>query len=218
MLFKIEQVKDVFLPWYNAYRFLVQNAKRLEIEGFSAFSPIDQASLLKSSNVLDHWINSATESLVSFVHQEMDAYRLYTVECLTDLLEYLFARCINFYFHVMVTWCKVLSYLPLQVVPYLVKYIDNLTNIYVRFNRKRLKGRTGEEDCRVSLSTLYHVSIYCAVHCFYLSLFYGLMRIKISMLYVSQYLMFTFSCLPASENSKRSLHHLLCTSPLFLDV
>lgn len=25
------------------------------------------------------------------------------------------------------------------VVPYLVKFIDNLTNIYIRFNRKRLK-------------------------------------------------------------------------------
>lgn len=24
-------VKDVFLPWYNAYRFLLQNIKRLEI-------------------------------------------------------------------------------------------------------------------------------------------------------------------------------------------
>ncbi len=24
-------VKDVFLPWYNAYRFLVQNAQRWEI-------------------------------------------------------------------------------------------------------------------------------------------------------------------------------------------
>ncbi|KAF7098584.1 hypothetical protein CFC21_100314 [Triticum aestivum] len=116
-------VKDVFLPWYNAYRFLVQNAKRLEVEGLTAFSPIDQASLRKSSNVLDHWIHSATESLVSFVHQEMDAYRLYTV------------------------------------VPYLVKYIDNLTNIYVRFNRKRLKGRTGEEDCKISLSTLYHALV-----------------------------------------------------------
>ncbi|KAG0483860.1 hypothetical protein HPP92_011944 [Vanilla planifolia] len=43
------------------------------------------------------------------------------------------------------------------VVPYLLRFIDNLTNIYVRFNRKRLKGRTGEEDCRISLSTLYHV-------------------------------------------------------------
>lgn len=114
-------VKDVFLPWYNAYRFLVQNAKRLEIEGFGPFVPIDYLTLQKSSNVLDQWINSATESLVHFVRQEMDAYRLYTV------------------------------------VPYLLKFVDNLTNIYVRFNRKRLKGRTGEEDCRISLSTLYHV-------------------------------------------------------------
>ncbi|KAL6970780.1 isoleucine--tRNA ligase [Sarracenia purpurea var. burkii] len=114
-------VKDVFLPWYNAYRFLVQNAKRLEVEGLAPFSPIDQVTLQKSSNVLDQWINSATQSLVHFVQQEMDGYRLYTV------------------------------------VPYLLKFLDNLTNIYVRFNRKRLKGRTGEEDCRIALSTLYHV-------------------------------------------------------------
>ncbi|KAL3653307.1 hypothetical protein CASFOL_002988 [Castilleja foliolosa] len=114
-------VKDVFLPWYNAYRFLVQNAKRLEVEGLAPFTPIDQAILQKSSNVLDQWINSATQSLVHFVRQEMDAYRLYTV------------------------------------VPFLLKFLDNLTNIYVRFNRKRLKGRTGEEDCRTALSTLYYV-------------------------------------------------------------
>ncbi|XP_024982543.1 isoleucine--tRNA ligase, cytoplasmic [Cynara cardunculus var. scolymus] len=114
-------VKDVFLPWYNAYRFLVQNAKRLEVEGLAPFVPLDQATLCNSPNVLDQWINSATQSLVHFVRQEMDAYRLYTV------------------------------------VPYLLKFIDNLTNIYVRFNRKRLKGRTGEEDCRTALSTLYHV-------------------------------------------------------------
>ncbi|KAF4390301.1 hypothetical protein F8388_019956 [Cannabis sativa] len=114
-------VKDVFLPWYNAYRFLVQNAKRLEVEGSTLFVPVAQATLEKSSNVLDQWINSATQSLVHFVRQEMDAYRLYTV------------------------------------VPYLLKFLDNLTNIYVRFNRKRLKGRTGEEDCRTALSTLYNV-------------------------------------------------------------
>ncbi|KAL7113560.1 hypothetical protein ACP275_04G068600 [Erythranthe tilingii] len=114
-------VKDVFLPWYNAYRFLVQNAKRLEIEGLPPFTPIDQSILQKSSNVLDQWINSATQSLVHFVRQEMDAYRLYTV------------------------------------VPYLLKFLDNLTNIYVRFNRKRLKGRTGEDDCKIALSTLYYV-------------------------------------------------------------
>ncbi|KAB1213335.1 putative isoleucine--tRNA ligase, cytoplasmic [Morella rubra] len=114
-------VRDVFLPWYNAYRFLVQNAKRLEVEGLSPFIPIDQTTLQNSSNVLDQWINSATQSLVYFVRQEMEGYRLYTV------------------------------------VPYLLKFLDNLTNIYVRFNRKRLKGRTGEEDCRTALSTLYNV-------------------------------------------------------------
>ncbi|XP_047329898.1 isoleucine--tRNA ligase, cytoplasmic-like isoform X1 [Impatiens glandulifera] len=114
-------VKDVFLPWYNAYRFLIQNAKRLEIEGSAPFVLIDQAIIQLSSNVLDQWINSATKSLVNFVRQEMDAYRLYTV------------------------------------VPYLLEFLNNLTNIYVRFNRKRLKGRTGEEDCRTALSTLYYV-------------------------------------------------------------
>ncbi|KMZ60609.1 Isoleucine--tRNA ligase [Zostera marina] len=116
-------VKDVFLPWYNAYRFLVQNSRRLEIEGFPPFVPVDLNSLRTSNNILDKWINSSSESLVHFVRQEMDAYRLYTV------------------------------------VPYLLKFIDNLTNIYVRFNRKRLKGRTGEDDCRMSLSTLYHVLV-----------------------------------------------------------
>ena len=73
------QVKDVFLPWYNAYRFLVQNAKRLEVEGLAPFAPMDQCTLQNSSNVLDQWINSATLSLVHFVRKEMGAYRLYTV-------------------------------------------------------------------------------------------------------------------------------------------
>ncbi|KAL2619895.1 hypothetical protein R1flu_000100 [Riccia fluitans] len=114
-------VKDVFLPWYNAYRFLVQNAFRLEAEGLTKFIPMDSTTLQNSTNVLDRWINSATQSLVKFVKQEMEAYRLYTV------------------------------------VPFLLKFVDNLTNIYVRFNRKRLKGRTGEEDNRVALSTLYNV-------------------------------------------------------------
>jgi isoleucyl-tRNA synthetase len=113
-------VKDVFLPWYNAYRFLVQNAKRLETEGGVPFVPTDLATI-QSANILDQWIHSATQSLVRFVREEMDAYRLYTV------------------------------------VPRLLKFLDNLTNIYVRFNRKRLKGRTGEDDCHTALSTLFNV-------------------------------------------------------------
>ncbi|KAF3443396.1 hypothetical protein FNV43_RR13078 [Rhamnella rubrinervis] len=35
------------------------DAKRLEVEGFAPFATIDLATLQKSSNVLDQWINSA---------------------------------------------------------------------------------------------------------------------------------------------------------------
>ncbi|WCJ32832.1 Isoleucine--tRNA ligase cytoplasmic [Euphorbia peplus] len=115
-------IKDVLLPWYNAYRFLVQNSNELKIKGRAAtFVPYDLTFVQNSSNVLDQWINSATQSLVHFLDKEMNSYRLYTV------------------------------------VPYLLKLLDNLTNIYVRFNRKRFKGHTGDEDCLTALSTLYHV-------------------------------------------------------------
>lgn len=113
------QIKDVFLPWYNAYRFFVQNVLRLEAEAGRRFVP---SSGRESGNVLDHWIHSATDSLVLAVRAEMAAYRLYTV------------------------------------VPLLLKFIDGLTNIYVRYNRKRLKGARGDADCRTALATLYHVS------------------------------------------------------------
>jgi isoleucyl-tRNA synthetase len=62
----------------------------------------EEASNL-STNVMDRWIISYTQSLLLFVHQEMAAYRLYTV------------------------------------VPRLVRFVDYLTNWYVRMNRKRLK-------------------------------------------------------------------------------
>jgi hypothetical protein len=34
-------VKDVFLPWYNAYRFLVQNVLRMETETGQPFRPAE---------------------------------------------------------------------------------------------------------------------------------------------------------------------------------
>ena len=42
-----------------------------------------------------------------------------------------------------------------RVIPKLLKFIEQLTNWYVRFNRKRLKGETGAEDCVHALTTLY---------------------------------------------------------------
>eukprot|EP00794_Sanderia_malayensis_P007539 gene7540-8376_t len=113
-------IKDVFLPWYNAYRFLVQN-----IELFNKDHGVDfvyeEKKLQESSNYMDRWILSFTQSLLLFVKQEMDAYRLYTV------------------------------------VPRLVKFIDNLTNWYVRSNRKRLKGEFGPKDSDIALHTLFSV-------------------------------------------------------------
>ncbi|KAJ9574051.1 hypothetical protein L9F63_008577, partial [Diploptera punctata] len=115
-------LKDVFLPWYNAYRFLVQNIDRLAREDGKQFVFVENASPEKlSQNIMDRWILSFTQSLLQFVKREMAAYRLYTV------------------------------------IPRLVKFIDNLTNWYVRMNRKRLKGEGGAVDCHDALHTLYQV-------------------------------------------------------------
>lgn len=110
-------LKDVFLPWYNAYRFLIQNLTRVENETGIAFSPTnDETSLI---NPLDKWILAASHSLIAFIRNEMREYRLYTV------------------------------------VPRLVLFIEHLTNIYVRYNRGRLKGNS--EDSMRALNTLYNV-------------------------------------------------------------
>ena len=87
-----------------------------------------QVDVRKASNPLDRWIAASARSLTLFVHQEMAAYRLYTV------------------------------------VPRLVQFIGDLTNVYVRYNRKRLKGGKSPEDCLLALTSLYDVlMILCKV-------------------------------------------------------
>ncbi|CAB4252848.1 similar to Saccharomyces cerevisiae YBL076C ILS1 Cytoplasmic isoleucine-tRNA synthetase, target of the G1-specific inhibitor reveromycin A [Maudiozyma barnettii] len=41
------------------------------------------------------------------------------------------------------------------VVPKLLNFIDQLTNWYIRFNRRRLKGENGVEDCVKALNSLF---------------------------------------------------------------
>lgn len=113
-------IKDVFLPWYNAYRFLMQNIEVQEKNNGIKFL-YDASKLKASESIMDRWIISFTQSLLLFIKQEMAAYRLYTV------------------------------------VPKLVNFIENLTNWYVRSNRKRLKGETGSEDGQCALNTLFTV-------------------------------------------------------------
>jgi isoleucyl-tRNA synthetase len=71
-------VKDVFLPWFNAFRFLIQNIERWEGETNSTFVP-DRAAVKNSTNAIDLWLGARTQGLIKFVHNEMKNYRLYTV-------------------------------------------------------------------------------------------------------------------------------------------
>eukprot|EP01116_Phalansterium_solitarium_P017049 TRINITY_DN4111_c0_g1_i2.p1 TRINITY_DN4111_c0_g1~~TRINITY_DN4111_c0_g1_i2.p1 ORF type:complete len:1065 (+),score=428.48 TRINITY_DN4111_c0_g1_i2:171-3365(+) len=117
-----DNVKDVFLPWFNAYRFLTETVNKFNGENKSSpFAP-DRQLALKSTNIMDKWILAATNSLIAFVRKEMEAYRLYTV------------------------------------VPKLVRFIEQLTNWFVRLNRRRLKGSTDDvNDTRAALATLFEV-------------------------------------------------------------
>ena len=115
----LDVVKTVFLPWFNAFRFFAQNARRLP-----DWKP-DFGAAKASANTMDTWILASLQGLIKFVHAEMNpGYRLYTV------------------------------------VPRLLDFIRDLTNWYVRLNRKRLKGDAdagGEAEARVALSCLYEV-------------------------------------------------------------
>ena len=49
------------------------------------------------------------------------------------------------------------AYRLYTVVPQLVAFIESLTNVYVRYNRTRLKGRLGAQDCQFALASLFDV-------------------------------------------------------------
>jgi isoleucyl-tRNA synthetase len=70
-------VKEVFLPWFNAFRFFLQNVERWEGEKRKFIPSVDKVKTI--TNATDIWISAATQGLIKFVHTEMIAYRLYTV-------------------------------------------------------------------------------------------------------------------------------------------
>ncbi|KAF7361757.1 hypothetical protein MVEN_00519900 [Mycena venus] len=47
------------------------------------------------------------------------------------------------------------AYRLYTIIPRLLDLVDELTNWYIRFNRKRLKGEEGKEDTLVALNTLF---------------------------------------------------------------
>lgn len=82
-------VKDVFLPLYNSFKFLIQNIHRFEMNTKTNFKYNNQV-LHKSYdklNITDKWILAYSQRLLKFVRKEMESYRLYTV--VSELLNFL---------------------------------------------------------------------------------------------------------------------------------
>ena len=115
-------LKDVLLPWFHAYRFLVE-AVLLSGE---AFCP-NMEKCTASKNVMDRWVLAEAQSLVKFVHSEMAAYRLYTV------------------------------------IPELVKFIEQLTNWYLRSNKSRMQGDFGRDERDAAINVMYEVLLTLSV-------------------------------------------------------
>jgi len=82
-------IKDVFLPLYNSYRFLIQNIQRYETTTSKLFTFDDSVFNVsnKNLNITDRWILAYNQRLIKFVRTEMENYRLYTV--VNELLEFL---------------------------------------------------------------------------------------------------------------------------------
>lgn len=73
-----EIVAKVLLPFWNSYKFFDQQVALLKkVEKIDyMFEPEAE---VKNDNVMDRWILASCQSLLLFVNEEMEAYRLYTV-------------------------------------------------------------------------------------------------------------------------------------------
>lgn len=82
-------IKDVFLPLYNSYRFLIQNIERYESTSGHQFvyNFSNITNHFDSLNITDRWIIAYSQRLLKFVKNEMENYRLYTV--VSELLGFL---------------------------------------------------------------------------------------------------------------------------------
>jgi isoleucyl-tRNA synthetase len=83
----MEVIKDVFLPLYNSYRFLIQNIQRYESSSGKLFFYNADTLKNESLNITDRWIIAYNQRLIKFVRTEMENYRLYTV--VDELLNFL---------------------------------------------------------------------------------------------------------------------------------
>ncbi|KAK0399027.1 hypothetical protein QR680_002872 [Steinernema hermaphroditum] len=133
-------LKNVMLPWHNAYRYFVQSVHSYEEQTDKTFDPNNE-----SGNDMDNWILSSTNTVVEFVHEEMAMYRLYSV--VTSLTKF-FDTLTNSYIrlnrqrfksdlHALTTLGKVLVIivrLMAPITPFFCEYLwKNLRNVVSSF-------------------------------------------------------------------------------------
>ncbi len=107
-------VRRILLKWWNAYTFFISYAVIDKWEPKKNIVP-------KSDNILDRWIISKTQTLLSITEKEMAEYHLN------------------------------------NVVPALLDFIEDLTNWYIRLNRKRFWDEKSTKDKESAYQTLYYV-------------------------------------------------------------
>ena len=109
-------MRDLLIPWWNAYSFFVTYAN---VDGFHD----KEVVYPESDNVLDKWIVSSMETLIADVTAAMDNY---------DLQK--------------------------SVRPF-VKFIEDLTNWYIRRSRRRFWKSTNDGDKLCAYRTLRYVLV-----------------------------------------------------------
>ncbi len=112
-------MRDLLIPWWNAYSFFVTYAN---VDGFDE----PEVTYPDSANVLDKWIVSSMETLIADVTTAMDDYDLQR-----------------------------------SVRPF-VRFIEDLTNWYIRRSRRRFWKSTNDGDKLAAYRTLRYVLVQLA--------------------------------------------------------
>ena len=112
-------MRDLLIPWWNAYSFFVTYANVDKFDDAEVVYP-------ESDNVLDRWIVSSMETLIADVSAAMDAYDLQR-----------------------------------SIRPF-VRFIEDLTNWYIRRSRRRFWKSTNDGDKLCAYRTLRYVLVQLA--------------------------------------------------------
>ena len=112
-------MRDLLIPWWNAYSFFVTYANVDKFDDAEVVYP-------ESQNVLDRWIVSSMETLIADVTAAMDSYDLQ------------------------------------KAVRPFVRFIEDLTNWYIRRSRRRFWKSTNDGDKLCAYRTLRYVLVQLA--------------------------------------------------------